>query len=229
MPPRPYAGPLRGSPIARRSALARDWGVGSATTPLTPSSHELRRAAAVATGDHRFLRGERFRGDEAIVLFKRWKAHHPAPGQMIQQLCIRDPACERDALADAARDGKLLQRRTLFALARDDRPHAGRLGQCQRFDEEIGSFEAGQPRHHEDVVPILVAPIRTLRRRGMENGRTKLRPHREAALNRPRLDEELRHVSRQQISVGGMNAARRARSFTRPAVPSVPLNRSQRS
>ena len=62
-----------------------------------------------------------------------------------------------------------------------------------------------QPRHHEDVVAVVIAAIRTLRRRRIEHCRTQLRPHREPVLNRSRLYEQPVDVARQEIAIGSVD------------------------
>ena len=155
---------------------------------------------------------ERLGGDEPVVLVERRKAHGAAPRQMLEQLCVGQRPGERHAIDTPSSRASAVRR----ACSSPSPPITARIprpvGRRQRAHEEVGALERRQPRHHEDVVAVAVAAIRTLRRRRIEHRRLQLRPHPQPRLDRPRLDEQPRHVARQQIAIGGVHDAGAGRS-----------------
>ena len=188
--------------ITSASAAASADGVGSQTSPLTrfaTSSAGPPLSRQVITP---LARGERLGCHEPVVLFERRKADSAAPREVIEQLVFGQRASERHAVRDAELLRETRQPFSFLALPRHDRADAAAFRARERPDQEVGALERRQPGDEEYVVAVPVAPVRTLRRRRIQHGRRQLRPHAEAILDRLRLHEELRHVSRQQIPVG---------------------------
>ncbi len=83
--------------------------------------------------------------------------------------------------------------------------HAGRGSSGERPQDQVDSFQSGEPGNHEHVVAVAVAAIQPLGRRRVEHRRFQLRPHRQPPLNRTRLHEETTDVACEQVPIDGVN------------------------
>ena len=122
---------------------------------------------------------------------------------MIDELRLAEPAGERHTAGQPKTRGESFQSIAIFSVAGDDGAYAGGLPLCQRFDQEVSALQRGQPRDQEHIVAVLIASIRALGCRGIEDGWAKLGPHCEPLLNRPRLDEQPGDIAGEEIPVRG--------------------------